>query len=41
MGGVARRRLPEGKILIPGVVTHSTDVVEHPELVAQRIERFA
>ena len=34
-------RLPEGKILVPGVVTHSTDVVEHPELVAQRIERFA
>jgi 5-methyltetrahydropteroyltriglutamate--homocysteine methyltransferase len=34
-------RLPDGKILIPGVVTHSTDVVEHPEVVAQRIERFA
>ena len=34
-------RLPDGKILIPGVVTHSTDVVEHPELVAQRIGRFA
>jgi 5-methyltetrahydropteroyltriglutamate--homocysteine methyltransferase len=34
-------RLPEGKILIPGVVTHSTDVVEHPELVSQRIQRFA
>lgn len=34
-------RLPEGKILVPGVVTHSTDVVEHPDLVAQRIERFA
>ncbi len=34
-------RLPEGKILIPGVITHSTDVVEHPELVAQRILRFA
>jgi 5-methyltetrahydropteroyltriglutamate--homocysteine methyltransferase len=33
--------LPEGKILVPGVVTHSTNVVEHPELVAQRIERFA
>ena len=33
--------LPEGKILVPGVVTHSTDVVEHPDLVAQRIERFA
>jgi 5-methyltetrahydropteroyltriglutamate--homocysteine methyltransferase len=33
--------LPAGKILIPGVVTHSTDVVEHPELVAQRIIRYA
>jgi 5-methyltetrahydropteroyltriglutamate--homocysteine methyltransferase len=34
-------KLPEGKILVPGVVTHSTDVVEHPELVSQRIQRFA
>ena len=34
-------RLPEGKILIPGVISHATDVVEHPELVAQRIRRFA
>ena len=34
-------KLPEGKILIPGVITHSTDLVEHPELVAQRILRFA
>jgi 5-methyltetrahydropteroyltriglutamate--homocysteine methyltransferase len=34
-------KLPAGKILIPGVITHSTDVVEHPELVAQRIQRFA
>lgn len=34
-------QLPPGKVLIPGVVTHSTDVVEHPELVAQRIQRFA
>jgi 5-methyltetrahydropteroyltriglutamate--homocysteine methyltransferase len=33
--------LPDGKILVPGVVTHSTNVVEHPELVAQRIERYA
>jgi len=35
-----RVKLPDGKIIIPGVVTHSTDVVEHPQLVAQRIERF-
>jgi 5-methyltetrahydropteroyltriglutamate--homocysteine methyltransferase len=34
-------KLPGGKILVPGVITHSTDVVEHPELVAQRIRRFA
>ena len=34
-------KLPEGKILIPGVVTHSTNVVEHPETIAQRIERYA
>lgn len=34
-------KLPKGKILIPGVITHSTDVVEHPELVAQRIARYA
>ena len=34
-------KLPDGKIIIPGVVSHSTDVVEHPELVAQRIQRFA
>jgi 5-methyltetrahydropteroyltriglutamate--homocysteine methyltransferase len=36
-----RVKLPPGKILIPGVVTHSTDVVEHPELVAQRLQRYA
>jgi len=34
-------KLPAGKILIPGVVSHSTNVVEHPELVAERIVRFA
>ena len=34
-------KLPAGKIVIPGVITHSTDVIEHPELVAQRIARFA
>ena len=33
--------LPEGKILIPGVISHSTVLVEHPELVADRIVRFA
>jgi len=34
-------KLPEGKILAPGVVSHGTNVVEHPELVAERISRFA
>jgi len=34
-------KLPAGKILIPGVITHSTDVVEHPELVSQRLQRYA
>jgi 5-methyltetrahydropteroyltriglutamate--homocysteine methyltransferase len=34
-------KLPPGKILIPGVVTHSTDVVEHPELVSQRLQSYA
>ncbi|MEE8465963.1 MAG: cobalamin-independent methionine synthase II family protein [Dehalococcoidia bacterium] len=33
--------LPEGKVLIPGVISHSTNVVEHPELVAQRLVRYA
>ena len=34
-------KLPDGKILMPGVVTHSTNTIEHPELVSDRIERFA
>lgn len=34
-------RFPEGKILIPGVVTHHTTTVEHPLLVAERIVRLA
>jgi 5-methyltetrahydropteroyltriglutamate--homocysteine methyltransferase len=34
-------RLPEGKVLIPGVLDSTTNFVEHPELVAQRIIRFA
>jgi 5-methyltetrahydropteroyltriglutamate--homocysteine methyltransferase len=32
---------PEGTVLIPGVVTHATNLIEHPELVAQRIVRLA
>jgi 5-methyltetrahydropteroyltriglutamate--homocysteine methyltransferase len=34
-------KLPEGKALAPGFISHATNVVEHPELVAQRILRFA
>ncbi|TRW47488.1 cobalamin-independent methionine synthase II family protein [Georgenia yuyongxinii] len=33
--------LPEDKLILPGVVSHATNVVEHPELVADRIARFA
>jgi 5-methyltetrahydropteroyltriglutamate--homocysteine methyltransferase len=36
-GGV----LPDGKLLIPGVVSHATNVVEHPRLVADRIVKYA
>ncbi|MBI4496443.1 MAG: cobalamin-independent methionine synthase II family protein [Chloroflexi bacterium] len=34
-------KLPEGKILIPGVVGHYSDFIEHPELVAERLVRYA
>jgi 5-methyltetrahydropteroyltriglutamate--homocysteine methyltransferase len=34
-------KLPAGKALVPGVISHATNVVEHPELVAQRIVRLA
>ncbi len=34
-------RLPEGKLVIPGVITHASSVVEHPEYIAERITRFA
>ncbi|HEX5370642.1 MAG TPA: cobalamin-independent methionine synthase II family protein [Dehalococcoidia bacterium] len=34
-------KLPEGKILMPGVVGHATNVIEHPRLVADRIEKYA
>jgi 5-methyltetrahydropteroyltriglutamate--homocysteine methyltransferase len=34
-------KLPDGKVLIPGVVAHCTDHVEHPRLVAQRLVRYA
>ncbi len=34
-------KMPKGRILIPGVISHATNVVEHPELVAQRLVRYA
>jgi 5-methyltetrahydropteroyltriglutamate--homocysteine methyltransferase len=34
-------KLPPGKILVPGVISHATNVVEHPELIAERLARFA
>jgi len=34
-------KLPRGKILIPGVISHTTVLIEHPELVAERLVRFA
>jgi 5-methyltetrahydropteroyltriglutamate--homocysteine methyltransferase len=34
-------KLPAGKIIVPGVVGHATDLVEHPELVAERLVHFA
>ena len=35
------RKLPDGKLLIPGVVSHATNIVEHPQVVADRIVRYA
>jgi 5-methyltetrahydropteroyltriglutamate--homocysteine methyltransferase len=37
----ANIKLPEGKSIIPGVITHCSVLVEHPELVSERIQRFA
>ncbi len=34
-------KLPEGKVIIPGVITHAGNIVEHPELIAERLTRFA
>ena len=34
-------RLPGGKVLIPGVITHASNIVEHPELIAERLVRYA
>jgi 5-methyltetrahydropteroyltriglutamate--homocysteine methyltransferase len=34
-------RLPDGKVLMPGVITHASNIVEHPELIAERLLRYA
>ena len=34
-------KLPEGKVIVPGVITHAGNIVEHPELIAERLTRFA
>jgi 5-methyltetrahydropteroyltriglutamate--homocysteine methyltransferase len=34
-------KLPAGKVLIPGVISHTTNLIEHPQLVAERIVRYA
>ena len=34
-------KLPDDKVLIPGVITHASNIVEHPELIAERLVRFA
>jgi 5-methyltetrahydropteroyltriglutamate--homocysteine methyltransferase len=36
-----QEKLPAGKMLMPGVVSHATNLVEHPQLVADRILRYA
>jgi 5-methyltetrahydropteroyltriglutamate--homocysteine methyltransferase len=36
-----RVRLPAGRVLLPGVITHASNIVEHPELIAERILRYA
>ncbi len=34
-------KLPDGKAIIPGVITHASNIVEHPELIAERLVRYA
>jgi methionine synthase II (cobalamin-independent) len=36
-----RVKVPDGKVLCPGVVTHASNIVEHPEWIAERLIRFA
>ena len=37
---VVGRRLPDDKVLIPGVIDSTTNIIEHPEAVAERISRY-
>jgi len=34
-------KLPDGKFIMPGVISHATNIVEHPELIARRLQNFA
>jgi methionine synthase II (cobalamin-independent) len=36
-----RVKVPEGKVLCPGVITHASNIVEHPELIVERLVRYA
>ena len=36
-----RVKVPDGKVICPGMITHASNIVEHPELIAERIVRFA
>jgi 5-methyltetrahydropteroyltriglutamate--homocysteine methyltransferase len=36
-----RLKVPDGKVICPGVITHASNIVEHPELIAERVIRFA
>ena len=35
-----KTKLPDGKVIIPGMITHASNIVEHPELIAERLMRF-
>jgi 5-methyltetrahydropteroyltriglutamate--homocysteine methyltransferase len=41
MAGVGRVKLPDGKLLMPGVIGHYSDFIEHPRAIADRLIRYA
>ena len=41
MGSVETRKLPDGKVLIPGVIESKSNFIEHPEVIANRISNYA